>query len=161
MTGTRHLFAFVLLLATSAIAQNAQVKASPLTDNDIKLARQDVEAVKDQVIKDTMGFTPAESTVFWPLYREYSKEQHAIADKRLNLITDYARNLDRMDDSTAANLTKKMFQIEGETQTLRETYYPKFETALGAKRAAKFYQIDNRLTMIVNFQLASEIPLIP
>jgi len=39
-------------------------------------------------------------------------------------------------------------------------YYPKFEKALGAKRTAKFYRVDKRLTMIVNFQLASEIPLI-
>jgi hypothetical protein len=148
-------------LGTTAVAQSVEVKASPLTDNDIKLARQDVQAVKDEVIKDTMVLSPAESSAFWPLYREYSKEQHAIADKRLNLITDYARNLDKMDDSTAATLTKRLFQVEAETQSLREMYYPKFEKALGAKRAAKFYQVDNRLTMIVNFQLASEIPLIP
>jgi hypothetical protein len=161
MTSARLFVAFVFLLGTTAMAQNTEVKATPLTDNDIKLARQDVQAVKDDVIKDTMEFTPAESSAFWPLYREYSKEQHAIADKRLNVITDYARNLDKMDDSSAANLTKRFFQIDGETQSLRQMYYPKFEKALGAKRAAKFYQVDNRLTMIVNFQLASEIPLIP
>jgi hypothetical protein len=161
MTSNPLFLAFIFLLGTTVMAQNAQVKASPLTDNDIKLVRQDVQAVKDDVIKDTMKFTPAESSAFWPLYHEYSKEQHAIADKRLNLITDYARKLDKMDDSNAANLTKRFFQIEGETQSLREMYYPKFEKALGAKRATKFYQVDNRLTMIVNFQLASEIPLIP
>jgi hypothetical protein len=33
--------------------------------------------------------------------------------------------------------------------------------ALGAKRAAKFYQVDNRLSLLVNLQLTSEIPLIP
>jgi len=44
---------------------------------------------------------------------------------------------------------------------LRQSYWPKFMKALGAKRAAKFYQVDNRLTMMVNIQLASEIPLIP
>jgi len=32
--------------------------------------------------------------------------------------------------------------------------------ALGAKRAAKFYQVDNRLTMIINLQLTAGIPLI-
>jgi hypothetical protein len=32
--------------------------------------------------------------------------------------------------------------------------------ALGAKRAAKFYQVDNRLSMIVNLQLTAAIPLI-
>jgi hypothetical protein len=33
--------------------------------------------------------------------------------------------------------------------------------ALGAKRAAKFYQVDNRLGLIVNLQLTALIPLIP
>jgi hypothetical protein len=32
--------------------------------------------------------------------------------------------------------------------------------ALGAKRAAKFYQVDNRLTLIINVQLTAAIPLI-
>jgi len=38
---------------------------------------------------------------------------------------------------------------------------PRFEKALGAKRAAKFYQVDNRLSMMINLQLASMVPLIP
>jgi hypothetical protein len=54
-----------------------------------------------------------------------------------------------------------MFAIEDETQTLRKEYFPRFEKALGAKRAAKFYQVDNRLSQMINLQLASEVPLIP
>jgi hypothetical protein len=44
---------------------------------------------------------------------------------------------------------------------LREDYWPKFMKALGAKRAAKFYQVDNRITLILNVQLSANIPLIP
>jgi hypothetical protein len=66
-----------------------------------------------------------------------------------------------MDDASASSLTQRLFQIEDETQALRKKYFNRFESALGAKRAAKFYQVDNRLTMIVNIQLASEVPLIP
>lgn len=36
---------------------------------------------------------------------------------------------------------------------LRQEYWPKFEKALGAKRPAKFYQVDNRLSLLVNLQL--------
>jgi hypothetical protein len=65
-----------------------------------------------------------------------------------------------MDRPKAHDLTEGLFAIEDETQTLRKEYIPRFESALGAKRAAKFYQVDNRLTQMVNTQLASEIPLI-
>lgn len=162
MKATRAILATVLILiSASALAQTVAVQAKPLTDDDIKLLRQDVQSMKDDIIKDTMQFTGAEATAFWPLYRGYAKDQHAIADKRLSLITEYAQNIDRMDNAKASSLTQRLFQIEDDTQALRKAYFSKFENALGAKRAAKFYQVDNRLTMLVNLQLATEIPLIP
>jgi hypothetical protein len=54
-----------------------------------------------------------------------------------------------------------MINIEDKTLNLREDYWPKFMKALGAKRAAKFYQVDNRINLIINLQLTSAIPLIP
>ncbi len=150
-----------VLCTMAAVAQTAEVKAKPLTDNDIKLLRQDLQITKNDVISQAMQFTTSEAASFWPLYREYAGEQAAIADKRLRLITDYAQTLDKMEDSTANSLTERLFQIEDDTQAVRKKYFPQFKKVLGAKRAAKFYQIDNRLTMMTNLQLAGEIPLIP
>ena len=150
-----------LVLSTPAVAQTVEVKAKPLTDADIQLIRQDVQAQKNQIITDTMSFTTSEAAAFWPVYKEYAAEQHTIAAKRWNLIVDYAQNIDKMDDQKAKDLSQRMFAIDDEIQSLRKTYYPRFEKALGAKRAAKFYQVDNRLSLIVNLQLSSEIPLIP
>lgn len=153
--------AMFLFNAVAGIAQVAQVTVKPLTDDDIKLIRQDIQSIKDDVIKDTMQFTEAEGTAFWPVYKQYAEEQRAIAETRLAVILDYAKHIDTMTDQQAASLTERMLQVEDETQALRKKYFSRFETALGAKRAAKFYQVDNRLTMIINVQLASEIPLIP
>lgn len=161
MTMLRLCLAALILCSISSFAQTVEVHAKPLTENDIKLLRQDLQSSKDKIITDTMVFTPAETASFWPIYREYAREQHALADKRLRLITEYAQNLDKMGDTTAMGLTERLFQIEDDTQALRKKYFPKFVQALGAKRAAKFYQVDNRLTMMTNVQLASEIPLIP
>jgi len=161
VTTLRIVLAFGLLVAASAMAQTVQVQAKPLSDDDIKLLREDVQAVKDEIITHTMQFTDAESAAFWPVYREYSREQRAIAAKRFTIIIEYAQNLDKMEDQKASSLTKQFFQVEDEAQALRRKYFTKFEKALGAKRAAKFYQVDNRLTMIMNIQLASEVPLIP
>jgi RNAse (barnase) inhibitor barstar len=144
-----------------AVAQTAEVHSTPLTDNDIKLLRQDLQSTRENVIKHTMEFTPAENAAFWPVYQEYSREQNAIASKRLQLIHDYAANLDKMDDATAKNITERELQIEEESLNLRKKYLPKFSAAIGAKRAAKFFQVDNRLAMMIDVQLASEIPLIP
>lgn len=155
------LLASFVLWAAPCIAQDAMVVVKPLTDDDIKLFREDVQAAREGIIKDTMQFTDAEGSAFWPVYKQYAQEQKAIGDKRVALIMDYAKNIDTMTDAQASSLTQRLFGIENETQALRQKYFPKFETALGSKRAAKFYQVDNRLSMIVNVQLASAIPLIP
>ena len=152
------LFAFTPRVAS---AQTAEVSAAPLTDTDIQLLRSDLQADKNKVIADTMQFSEAESSAFWPVYRDYVRDQQKIGNERLEVIKDYAKNYDSMNDDKARDMVQRMINVEDETLNLREDYWPKFMKALGAKRAAKFYQVDNRITMMVNLQLASAIPLIP
>ncbi len=151
----------VVSLLPQVLSQTVDVHAKPITDSDITLMRQDVQSIKNQVITDTMNFSEKEAAAFWPVYKEYAAAQYTIADKRLIVITDYAKSLDKMDDTTARSLTERMFAVEDETLALRKDYFPRFERALGAKRAAKFYQVDNRITEMINIQIASEVPLIP
>lgn len=151
----------LVLLGAAVSAQTAQVTATPLTDTDIQLLRSDLQADKNQIIADTMQFTNAESTAFWPVYRDYARDQQVIGDDRVQLVKDYAKNYDSMDDAKAKDMVQRMINIEDRTLNLKEDYWPKFMKALGAKRAAKFYQVDARLALIVNVQLTSAIPLIP
>jgi hypothetical protein len=149
------------VLISAAWGQTAQVTAKPLSDADLQLLRSDLRADRNQIITDTMQFTDAESTAFWPVYRDYGRDQQVIGDDLVQLIKDYAKNYDSMDDANARDMVQRMINIEDRTLNLREDYWPKFEKALGARRAAKFYQVDNRLALMVKLQLASGIPLIP
>lgn len=153
-------YAVCFLWIPVALSQTVNVSAKTLTDSDIQLLRSNVQADKNVIIAHTMQFTDAESSAFWPVYRDYARDQRVIGDKRLQLITDFAKSCDSMDDAKAKDLTEKMLSIENDTSNLRKDYWPRFEKALGAKRAAKFYQVDNRLSLIINVQLASEIPLV-
>jgi Spy/CpxP family protein refolding chaperone len=151
----------LLTAAASAQTATATATATSLTDSDIQLMRSDVQADKNEIILATMQFTDAESAAFWPVYRDYARDQHLIADERIQLIKDYAKYYDTMDDAKARDLVQRMINIEDKTLNLREDYWPKFMKALGAKRAAKFYQVDNRISLMINLQLTSAIPLIP
>jgi Spy/CpxP family protein refolding chaperone len=153
--------ALFALLSVVASAQNAGSSAKPLSDTDIQLLRSDVQADKNKIIADTMQFTDTESTAFWPVYRDYARDQQVIGDDRVRLIKDYLQNYDSLDDNKAKDMVQRMINIEDRTLNLREDYWPKFMKALGAKRAAKFYQVDNRLTLLINLQLSDNIPLIP
>jgi hypothetical protein len=152
--------ASVVLLTTVLSAQTAEVTAKPLSDSDIQLMRSDVQSVKNDIITATMQFSDAESAAFWPVYRDYARDQQVIGDDRVKLIKDYATHYDSLDDNNAKDMVQRMINVEDRTLNLREDYWPKFMKALGAKRAAKFYQVDNRISLIINLQLTTAIPLI-
>ncbi len=153
--------ASLLLLSAVLFSQTTEVTAKPLSDSDIQLLRSDIQAGKHDIITATMQFTDAESMAFWPIYRDYARDQQVIGDERVALIKDYATNYDTIDDSKANSMVQRMISIDGQTSKLRQDYWPKFMKALGAKRAAKFYQVDNRLSLILNVQMTAAIPLIP
>ena len=161
MRTTVHVcIAFIMLTLTSA-AQTVSVTATPLSDTDIQLLRSDLQSGRNQVIADTMKFSDTESSAFWPIYRDYARDQQLIGDELLQLIMDYAKHCDSMDDAKATDMTQRMMNTQAKVVSLRQEYWPKFGKALGAKRAAKFYQVDNRLSLMINVQLASQVPLVP
>lgn len=132
----------------------------PITDDDIAVLRQDVQADKTQIITRNMEFTEEQSKAFWPVYREYALEQQKIGDQRVALIKDYATNYDKIDDTQADSYIQRAVKYEDEISSLRKKYIPKFKKAIGAKQTAKFLQVDNRLNLLVNVQLAALLPLI-
>ncbi len=149
----------VLLSASGAVAQTAATDQSG-TDTDIALLRSDVQAQKTDVIAHTMQFNDADAKAFWPLYREYANKQQILGDQRVSLIKDYAAHYDTIDDAQADGLMARMLAFEKSRTELRAEYYPKFKKAVGSKTAAKFMQVDNRLTLLVDLQLANSIPII-
>jgi hypothetical protein len=148
-----------LLMASGAIAQTATADQSG-TDTDIALLRSDVQAQKTDVIAHTMQFNDADGKAFWPLYREYANKQQILGDQRVSAIKDYSTQYDTLTDAQADALMARMLKFEKSRGDLRAEYYPKFKTAIGAKQAAKFIQVDNRLSLLVDLQLANAIPII-
>ncbi len=148
-----------LLVASGAMAQTATTDQSGV-DTDIALLRSDVQAQKTDIIGKTMQLSDTDAKPFWPLYREYSTKQQALGDQRVSVIKDYAAQYDTLTDAQADGLMARMIEFNKSRTDLTAEYYPKFKKAIGAKQAAKFIQVDNRLTLLVDLQLANSVPII-
>ncbi len=146
-----------LQLATPSFGQDSPQLVS---DTDIQLMRSDVQASKNNIIANTMQFSEEESKAFWPIYRDYTRDQQLLGDKVLQMVREYVQNYDTLTDSQAKDLTQRLINVQDEALNLKEDYWKQFEQALGAKRAAKFYQVEHRLSLFVNLQLTDQIPLI-
>jgi hypothetical protein len=125
-----------------------------------ELLRQDLSTKKVALITEVMQFTDAEAEVFWPMYREYDFERAKIGDQVLKLIKDYAANFENLTDEKATELMSKNLDLKGEENNLNIIYFRKFSELIAPARAAKFMQVMNQIDLIIDVQIASQIPLI-
>ncbi len=141
--------------------QKEQTTASQAgTDQDIQLLRQDLRSQKKQIVAANMQLTDAEATKFWPVYDEYAAELAKIGDTKLALIKEYAQTYDSMTDAQAKSLIKRWAASDEAAMNLRMRYIPKFEQVLPGKKAALFFQMDRRLGLLMELQVASIIPMV-
>lgn len=160
MSGIRLIAMFAVLTLVSGATAQTTTSDQSSTDTDIALLRSDVQAQKTDIITHTMQFTDAEAKAFWPLYREYANKQQLIGDQRVSLIKDYANDYGTIDNAKADEMMGRLLKFDQARTELRAEYYPKFRSAVGARQAAKFFQVDNRLNLIIDLQLISSIPII-
>ncbi len=130
------------------------------TDAFIQLLRSDARTQKAVVITEAMQFSNEESSAFWPVYREYELEFSKIIDDRIELIENYAQNYDNLTDEKSKELAGKVFAIEKKRTKLKKKYFKKISKALTATIAARFIQVENQINLLIDLQIASQLPLI-
>jgi hypothetical protein len=148
------------LLYGQAAAQPAQTQGSTVSDADIQLMREDIRSQKKQLVAANLQLTDAEAIKFWPVYDAYTQEVVKINDQRYALIKEYAQTYDTMTDAQAKSLVKRWAATDTAFINLRTQWMPKFEAVLPGKKAALYFQIDRRLGLLIDLQLASIIPMV-
>ena len=170
---TPRLTAVVMVVSIGLLASNlassqssspqtqssSQPSQSP-TDQDIELLRRDIRSQKKQIIAANMKLTDKEAEQFWPVYDQYTAELVKINDQKYAVIKQYAQNYDTLTDDQAVTLTRQALDVDGSVAQLRQKYIPLFRKVISGKKTATFFQLDRRLVMLIDLQLAAQIPLV-
>lgn len=124
--------------------------------------RSDLSDGKARLINRVMGLSSDESAKFWPIYHDYEKELFALGDQRVETTRAYvnAQASGSLDNARAAALTDDWFRFESQRLELLRKYQKRIAAELSPIRAAQFTQIENRVGMVVDLLLASELPLV-
>jgi hypothetical protein len=133
-------------------------KDSTITNMDILWEK--IKADKKLVVAANMDLTEAEAKAFWPIYQDYQTRLSKINERIAMVIVEYAGNYKSMTNEVAKKLMKESMAVEKERVKLKETMMPKFEKALPALKAARYYQIENKIQAVVQYELADRIPLV-
>jgi hypothetical protein len=164
LTGTAILF-----FGGSGSAQNqssnnmAQPAPAPqdqgLSDQDIQILRKNLRSQRKKVIAANLKLTDAEAEKFWPLYDQYVSELVKINNAKYELIKQYVQAQGNLTDAQADSAVKQWIGVDQSVSNLRLKYVPAFRKVLSAKNTALFYQLDRRVQLMIDLQLASALPL--
>ncbi len=148
---------FGLAVMAGALAAVTPVLAQG--DQYMELLRQDLRTDRVAVMTVAMELTPEQGDAFWPIYRDYQTEQSKIGDKRLAMIKSFAENYESMTDDKAGDLVKNWFDQQEDSLKLLKKTAKKVAKATDSVVAARFIQVENILRMIIDLQVANELPL--
>ncbi len=144
------------------LAASVTVPLFAQTD-EIELTRSLIQTERQAITAKNLELTEAEAEEFWPAFRAYRGELTKLGDRALAMIKSYAEayNADSMTDAKADALIKEYLSIEEAELKLKKRWWKKFRKILSARKAARYFQLENKLDAVVDVDLADQIPLIP
>jgi len=144
---------------TSSQSSAADNTADAKTDQQLTLLRRDIRSIKKQLIAANLTLTDSEATKFWQVYEEYSADMGRINDTRTAIMKEYSDGYGTLTDDQADNLIRRWLDTDIEQTKLRQRYVAIFRTVLPGKKAATFFQLDRRISTMIDVQLTSQLPL--
>lgn len=163
-----YLATFMLAVATLLRAQQpapsaangTNLTAEQVNDANIQLMRQDIRSERKKIVAVNVPLTDTEATRFWPLYDRYIAETIKVNDVRYALIKEYAQNYQSMTDEQADKFIRRWVALDQDNTQLRLKFILEFENVISHKKTALFFQIDRRVAMMIELQLASQVPVV-
>jgi hypothetical protein len=156
-------FAACLLVQFIAFAQSPSATPQPdqgVSDQDIQMLRKNLRSQRKQIIAANMKLSDTEAEKFWPLYEQYVADLVKINGPKYTLIKQYVQAQGALSDTEADSAVKQWLDIDQAVGDLRVKYVPSFRKVLSAKNTALFYQLDRRIQLMIDLQLAANLPLI-
>jgi hypothetical protein len=147
-----------LIAICLAIVPNAWTQSED--ERAVRLTRSAIQAERQAILAANLELDAKESAVFWPLYQEYRKALESAINTRIDLLNRFFASYETLTDKEAIALLEKHIAWEQEVLKVRSTYAKKMSKALSGKTVARFFQIENKMDIIVEYEMAGEIPLI-
>jgi hypothetical protein len=138
------------VLATAALialtlAGSSRAAAQDPVDEDIKLFRKDLRALRKQIIAANLSLSDKEAEQFWPLFERYTQELAAKQDSKYGLLKDYAANYTTMTDQQAEKYVLGRADVDEAILRVRLKYFRYFGKCSPENQAPCFSNLTGAL----------------
>ena len=138
-----------------AAAQTNSSSAKTQRQLDIAAARADRKAI----IGANMNLTESQAKAFWPLYDAYEAKMDKLDDRHAAEVKAFAEHYQTLTDEDATKKLDEVIAIKQARLNVQKEFVPKFRAAVGSINTTRFYQIDNKLSAMIQCDIAQIVPL--
>jgi len=143
--------ALILVPATGLMAQQER--------DVIEVAKSQVQTNRQGLVAENLMLSESESEVFWPVYRSFHAERDVLVDRRIKLLREFRDNFDGLSQEQATQMLDDYFTLQEESLALRKKYLQNFRQVLADKTTLRYYQIENKMDAIIEYELSQVVPL--
>jgi len=147
----------VLLLVVLAVAP---ASAGEADEASMEILRETLRSNKKALVAVNLALSDEEALAFWPIYDSYQAELTVVGDRILDVIDDYTRNFGSTTDEEARKLVDSYLAVQRDRVALLDSYVERFAEVLPGRTLMRFYQIENKIQIIMLYELAETIPVI-
>ena len=125
----------------------------------IELIKTQISTQRQGLVAENLMLTEAQSEVFWPLYREYQTARDGMSDRRIMLLQKFRDNFDGMNDEQSLDILNDWIKLDDDIGKLRKKFIKKFDKQIGGRTTLRYFQLENKLDAIIDYDLAQIVPL--
>lgn len=142
-----------------ALLAGFTAEAPAQTATDIELTRAYIQKARQTIIAEDMKLTEEESLAFWPAYRDFRVDMARLGDRLVKVISEFVSTGASLNDEQANRLLDEYLDIKAKEVAVRQKHVKAFRKLLPASKVTRFFQLENKLDAVVNFELAQTVPL--
>ena len=146
-------------VATLALALLLAAPASAQPAGDVALTRAEIQKSRQAIVAKAIELTEEEGLVFWPAYRDYRLDMARLGDRLVRVIKELVDSNATLTDEQANRLLDEYLDIKTKEVAVRQKHVKAFRKLLPPAKVARFFQLENKLDAVVNYELAQIIPL--
>jgi hypothetical protein len=126
----------------------------------LELLKKDLNKEKRTLLSEAMDVKEENKTAFWEIYGDYETASNKLIDLRSKNINTFADNFEKLTADITDEIAATYFEIETGKLKNDKATFKKMKKVIGSVQATRFIQIMNQVQLLIDVQIASEIPLI-
>jgi hypothetical protein len=139
----------------------APIFAQELSTSSMEALREAAKSNKKALVALNLKLTETEDKAFWTVYESYQKDIAKVNERLINLINDYAKEYKAksLTDEKAKQLISNYLAIEEDRLKLKKSYLEKVSVVIPDKKVMAYFQMEEKIQAIIQFDCAINIPL--